>query len=295
MKRKYVFLGEINSINFEIICKSFNNLKNKIEYILIGNKVNFNSYLKQNNIKIYLNEIYDPINFMNYNKNAFNFFNVNDFNISKTKNLLNQIKIANRLSNITSNDLITMPINKYIFKKEMKFNGLTEYFGKINNKKTFMLMRGENFSVVPITTHINPKYIYKVFDKNFKDFINELIFILKKNKFKKIKFLCYSPHCGENGTIGNEDIILKKVLYKYSDIDGPYPADSAFKNFNSKTVYISLYHDQALIPFKILNKKSVNMTLGLNYRRISPAHGTAKDIIGKGIADNTSYIQCMLI
>ena len=295
MKRKYVFLGEINSINFEIICKSFNNLKNKIEYILIGNKVNFNSYLKQNNIKIYLNEIYDPINFMNYNKNAFNFFNVNDFNISKTKNLLNQIKIANRLSNITSNDLITMPINKYIFKKEMKFNGLTEYFGKINNKKTFMLMRGENFSVVPITTHINPKYIYKVFDKNFKDFINELIFILKKNNFKKIKFLCYSPHCGENGTIGNEDIILKKVLYKYSDIDGPYPADSAFKNFNSKTVYISLYHDQALIPFKILNKKSVNMTLGLNYRRISPAHGTAKDIIGKGIADNTSYIQCMLI
>ena len=55
-----------------------------------------------------------------------------------------------------------------------------------------------------------------------------------------------------------------------------------------------MYHDQALIPFKILNKKSMNLTLGLNYRRISPAHGTAKDIKYQNLADNLSYIECML-
>ena len=54
-----------------------------------------------------------------------------------------------------------------------------------------------------------------------------------------------------------------------------------------------MYHDQALIPFKILNKRSLNLTLGLNYRRISPAHGTAVDIKFKGIANNSSYIECM--
>ena len=57
------------------------------------------------------------------------------------------------------------------------------------------------------------------------------------------------------------------------------------------TLFISTYHDQALIPFKILNKKSINITLGLNYRRLSPAHGTAKDIKNKNKSDNTSYLN----
>ena len=59
-------------------------------------------------------------------------------------------------------------------------------------------------------------------------------------------------------------------------------------------IFLSTYHDQALIPFKILNKKAINMTVGLNFRRLSPAHGTAKDIINKNISDNTSYLSCML-
>ena len=54
-----------------------------------------------------------------------------------------------------------------------------------------------------------------------------------------------------------------------------------------------MYHDQALIPFKILNKKSINLTLGLEFRRISPAHGTAVDIKFSNMANTTSYIECM--
>ena len=60
------------------------------------------------------------------------------------------------------------------------------------------------------------------------------------------------------------------------------------------TLFISTYHDQALIPYKIINKKGFNFTLGLNYRRLSPAHGTAKDIKFKNKSDNTSYLACML-
>ena len=55
------------------------------------------------------------------------------------------------------------------------------------------------------------------------------------------------------------------------------------KKLKKILLFISTYHDQALIPFKILNKKSINITLGLNYRRLSPAHGTAKDIKNKNI------------
>ena len=54
-----------------------------------------------------------------------------------------------------------------------------------------------------------------------------------------------------------------------------------------------MYHDQVLIPFKILNKKTINITLGLDYRRLSPAHGTAKDIKFKNMADISSYLACM--
>ena len=55
-----------------------------------------------------------------------------------------------------------------------------------------------------------------------------------------------------------------------------------------------MYHDQVLIPFKILNQKGLILTLGLNYKRLSPAHGTAKDIKFKNKADiSFLYLACM--
>ena len=57
--------------------------------------------------------------------------------------------------------LITMPINKSIFKKKIKFIGMTEYLGKLNKKSTIMLMHGDKFSIIPITTHINLKNVHK--------------------------------------------------------------------------------------------------------------------------------------
>ena len=54
-----------------------------------------------------------------------------------------------------------------------------------------------------------------------------------------------------------------------------------------------MYHDQVLIPFKLLNKSGINLTLGLDYRRLSPAHGTATEIMFKNKADLSSYLACM--
>jgi len=113
--------------------------------------------------------------------------------------------------------------------------------------------------------------------------------------FKIIKFLCYNPHCGENRTIGNEDYIIKETLKLFKNIKGPFSADSSFYKFKKNTLFISTYHDQVLIPFKALNKKMINITLGLKYRRLSPAHGTAKDIKFKNKANIISFIECMKI
>ena len=73
--------------------------------------------------------------------------------------------------------------------------------------------------------------------------------------------------------LDSEDKIIANSISKFKKITGPYSADSAFKNLNNKNLlFISMYHDQALIPFKILNKKGINITMGLNYRRLSPTH-----------------------
>tara|TARA_A100001011_G_scaffold364369_1_gene415054 strand:- start:5818 stop:6759 length:942 start_codon:yes stop_codon:yes gene_type:complete len=298
--KKYVFLGDTNSINIEIIAKSHSYLKKKIQYLLIGNISELENYLKKIKCTIQVNEILDPIKFVNYNKNLINIFNVEKLHKEKYKNLLHQLTISNDLSNKTKFDLITMPIDKSIFKKNIKFIGVTEYLGTLNNCKTMMLMRGEKFSVIPLTTHINLKDVYKNINyKETKESLNRLCTLIKSKKykldFKVLKFLCYNPHCGENGTLGKQDKYISQILYKnFQSILGPLPADSAFKNYDKNTLFISTYHDQALIPFKILNKKGFNLTLGLNYLRLSPAHGTALNIKYKNQSNNESYLACML-
>lgn len=298
MKKKYLFLGDLDSINIEIIKNSHKYLKKKVKYILIGSIIDLKKNLKLLSSSLNINQIYDPLNFENCQPNSLNIFNVENISKEKYINLLNQIKIANYLANISKLDLVTMPINKEVFKKKIKFNGMTEHLEKLNKKKTKMLMHGESFSIIPLTTHINLKDVNKFIKKSYLEkSLNEILKEIKKDlyglKFKFIKFLCYNPHCSENNTLGLEDKIITKIINKYKEVRGPYSSDSAFKKIEKKTLFISMYHDQALIPFKILNNKGVNLTLGLNYRRLSPAHGTARDIRLKNIADTTSYVSCM--
>ena len=298
--KKYVFLGDTDSVNIEIIVKSHNFLKEKIQYVIIGNKAELEKYLFKLKTNIKINDILDPIGFYNYKKNLLNIYNVDNSYKEKYKNLLNQIKLSNKLSSITKYDLITMPINKSLFKKKIKFIGMTEYLGKLNKSKTMMLMYGENFSVIPLTTHINLKNIYKdlskdKINKKLNNMMNLLNLKRYKLNFKHFIFLCYNPHCSEDNTIGSEDKKIKEIIRKnFKNILGPYPSDSAFNNYKKNSLYISTYHDQALIPYKIINKKGYNLTLGLSYRRLSPAHGTAKDIMFKKKSDNASYLACML-
>ena len=298
MKKKFVFLGDLDSINIELIHNSHNYLKNKVEYILLGNIKEASKYLGKINSKIEINEIYNPLNFENYKKNNLNFFNIENIYKEKYQILLDQLSIANHLSNSTQIDLVTLPINKSVFKKKIKFTGMTEYLAKINRRDTIMLMHGEKFSVIPLTTHINLKDVRKYLNKKY---LNLKLTLINKQiqrriyelNFKSIKFLCYNPHCSEQNTIGNEDRKISEIIKKFKNIYGPLSADSAFNKIQNNLLFISMYHDQVLIPFKILNKKGINLTLGLNYRRLSPAHGTAEDIKYKNIANLSSYIACM--
>ena len=80
-----------------------------------------------------------------------------------------------------------------------------------------------------------------------------------------------------------------------SRINGPYAADTIFINSYKKfDVIVGMYHDQVLAPFKRLYKcNAINLTLGLNYLRVSPDHGVATDMIGKNKSNPLSLVECI--
>lgn len=110
-----------------------------------------------------------------------------------------------------------------------------------------------------------------------------------------------NPHAGESGQIGREEIdILEPAVRALADLGvtlrGPLPADSLF-HAEARAGYdaaVCLYHDQALIPVKMLDFwGGVNVTLGLPIVRTSPDHGTGFDIAGRGLARPDSLIAAI--
>ncbi|MGQ9866840.1 MAG: 4-hydroxythreonine-4-phosphate dehydrogenase PdxA [Pseudanabaenaceae cyanobacterium] len=118
-----------------------------------------------------------------------------------------------------------------------------------------------------------------------------------------------NPHAGEGGYLGTEEETwLKPTLAAWQAANpawrvwGPVPPDvlwvSAARAWQTggeaPVAYLALYHDQGLIPVKMLAfDRAVNVTVGLPFVRTSPDHGTAFDIAGKGIADPSSTIAAI--
>ena len=121
MKKKYVFVGDIDSINIEIINKSHKFLKNKVKYILLCNIKDVSKRLEKLRSSLAINEIHNPFNFQNLNKNCLNYFNIEDVSREKYINLINQINVSNYLANLSKIDLVTLPIDKSLFKKKIEF------------------------------------------------------------------------------------------------------------------------------------------------------------------------------
>jgi 4-hydroxythreonine-4-phosphate dehydrogenase len=96
-----------------------------------------------------------------------------------------------------------------------------------------------------------------------------------------------------------EEIIspaIKELADKGILCYGPYPVDGfmgsgSYSHFDG---VLAMYHDQGLAPFKALAmEEGVNYTAGLPVVRTSPAHGTAYDIVGKGVANESSFREAI--
>ena len=308
-KKIIIILGEPNSISSEIFLKSLDYIKKtKLNFAIIGNYPLLKKQAKYLNLK--LNISFNFANINNLNNNQFNFINIEynqikafDFKSPKTDIFIKkcfEYSIMIIKKNLAAG-IINLPINKSKFTKN-KYKGITEYIAdKTNNKnKENMLLYNENFSVLPLTTHIPLKNVHRgiSFKKIEKACNNINYFYSKILKRKKIKIgiLGLNPHNGENGYIGTEEkkIIIpaiKKLKKKYS-ITGPLSPDTSFLQRNKLKidVLIGHYHDQILTTFKTkFDLDAINITIGLPFVRISPDHGVGTDIIGKGIANPKSF------
>jgi 4-hydroxythreonine-4-phosphate dehydrogenase len=201
--------------------------------------------------------------------------------------------------------LITAPINKHSM-QEAGFNypGHTEYLGDKLGGKPLMLLCANDLLVAVVTGHVPLKNISeKITIENVLEKINQLHASLVKDfgiRKPKIAVLGLNPHAGENGAIGDEE---KKMIIPAIEkakenmlVFGPYSADGFFgKNMQSQfDGVLAMYHDQGLIPFKTLAfGHGVNFTAGLDFVRTSPDHGTAYDIAGKQIADESSFREAL--
>jgi 4-hydroxythreonine-4-phosphate dehydrogenase len=149
-----------------------------------------------------------------------------------------------------------------------------------------------------LTTHIPLKDVSRSITKDlFIGAINVSLDLIKKLGINKnICVVGINPHAGENGLLGSEENLMKEVLNEINNplLVGPIPADTAFlESMRSKFgLYITPYHDQGLIPFKMLSfDDGVNLSFGMKYIRTSVDHGTGVDLIGKKTASINSFLS----
>jgi len=212
------------------------------------------------------------------------------------------------------NALVTAPINKQNIKStEFNFIGHTEYLQQqFEAKDVLMFMVSEDLKVAVATMHVPLTDVGTDISKEKLQSKLELMINSLKRDFNigkpKIAVLGLNPHAGEEGAIGREELEIIKPLiaelkHKGNLVFGPYSADGFFaaESYKKYDAVLAMYHDQGLIPFKMLAfENGVNFTAGLNVVRTSPDHGTAYNIAGKGLADESSmraamYMACDIL
>ena len=204
--------------------------------------------------------------------------------------------------------LVTAPINKHsIQSDEFHFPGHTEYIEERvgEGEKALMILMKDDFRVALVTGHLPVKDIAAALTK---ELIMEKMEIFNRSLKQDFNIGCpriavfsLNPHAGDNGLLGTEETeviipAMKEMQAKGVQCFGPYPADGFMGsgNFTHFDGILAMYHDQGLAPFKALAMdEGVNYTAGLPIVRTSPAHGTAYDIAGQGVATEDSFRQAI--
>ena len=198
--------------------------------------------------------------------------------------------------------VVTAPINKEALRMGgYDWPGHTEMIAALCKvRKPVMMMAGEGLRVALVTTHMAIADLPKAITR---DVVLETIRITHTDLIRRFGLsaprlaVCgLNPHSGEAGRFGREEEqeicpAIEAAQREGIECVGPVPADSAFLPAQRRKydAVVAMYHDQACIPVKMLAfETGVNITLGLPIVRTSPDHGTAYDIVRRGVAQSGS-------
>ena len=205
--------------------------------------------------------------------------------------------------------IVTSPISKEaIHLAGFRYSGHTEYFcAQAGVDDAVMMLVNQDLTIGLVTRHLALRAIARALDEkkigravlSTYQALKELFAVAKP----RIVVCAINPHGSDGGLIGTEEqrVIgpaVRKLKRKVPRLDGPFGADVAIARAlrGEYDAVIAMYHDQALIPLKVLGDETgVNITLGLGFVRTSPLHGTAFDIAGKNKADPSSLLAAITL
>ncbi|MBM4170952.1 MAG: 4-hydroxythreonine-4-phosphate dehydrogenase PdxA [Ignavibacteria bacterium] len=312
---KLVFTcGDINGIGPEICIKTFNQIYNPKNRIII--------YLAPKDVFLKSIKIIKP-KFKYRILDTKSVFQLSDskVNIISLGNCKQKIGSPTKESGIISftsiiesvkliktkiaDALITAPISKSSFKMaKLNYPGHTELLSELSNEKKYLMTFLSEKMICALATIHEPinKVSAIITKKRILDSIKILHTMLQRDlqiSNPRIAVLGLNPHAGEDGNLGKEETEnIKPIInsLKGLNVYGPFVPDAFFGNHSYKNynAVVGMYHDQVLIPFKMMNfNVGVNYTAGLPIIRTSPDHGTAYDIAGSGKADPSSMIEAV--
>lgn len=310
-----ISIGDYNGIGIEIILKTFAD-KRMLDFctpIIFGSTKVINAYKKNLSINVPYNGIRNVDQALSGKVNVLNLWK-EDFVVDHGSPTEESGQYAYKSLEAATTSLVeekidvlvTAPINKDNIQSEsFQFPGHTEYLESRIDGSSLMILMTDAIRIGLITGHIP---VSEIAASITPELIRSKVEIMYESLLKdfaisrpKIALLGLNPHCGDNGTIGEEDdSIIKPLIQELQNegklIYGPYAADSFFGSENYKNFdgILAMYHDQGLGPFKTLSfGEGVNYTAGLDKVRTSPDHGTAYDKAGKGTASINSFKQAI--
>ena len=306
--------GDINGVGYEVILKAFSDAR-MFEHctpILYGS-TKVASYhkklLPQLQQDFVFTGIQDPAQAQDKKFNVINLtqdeIKIDIGKSTEAAGLLSRMALDRACEDLKKGSvdvLVTAPINKKnIQSGDFDFPGHTEYLSNKFNGKSLMMMVCDRIRIGIVTNHLSLRQVPEAITKELLvEKIGLMHNSLKRDfgiPMPKIAVLAIDPHAGDNGVIGNQDaeVVKPAIDEAYANnilVYGPFPSDGFFgsSEFNKFDGVLALYHDQGLIPFKLMSfTEGVNYTAGLDIIRTSPAHGTGYDIAGKGKASEQSF------
>lgn len=196
--------------------------------------------------------------------------------------------------------LTTAPLSKpSILESGLTDLGHTDILKRVSQtKNAYMVFYGNKFNVFLATGHLPLSKVSENLTAGYLETVlsNARDFYFQSLGTGLIAVLGLNPHAGDSGLIGSEEkIFFRDVINKMNAektlFEGPLVPDAAFtpENIKKYSLFVAMYHDQGLIPFKTVHgHNGVHLTWGLPFIRTSVDHGTAFDIAGKNKADETS-------